>query len=65
MDLLTGMNSIILYLGHFAGWDMPPFNFIAGNMRTHWVKLPESIWGTSLWLLVALILYKNKIFVSV
>ena len=63
--LLAGMNSIVLYLGHQTGYDMLPFNFIAGAMRTHWVNLPEAIWGTALWLLVALILYRNKVFIVV
>ena len=62
---MAGMNSIVLYLGHNTGYDMLPFNFIAGAMRTHWVNLPESIWGTALWLLVALIMYRNKVFIVV
>ena len=59
------MNSIVLYLGHQAGYDMLPFNFYVDGWRTHWVYLLESIWGTSLWLLVALIMYRNKVFIVV
>ena len=65
MSILTGMNSIVLYLGHQTAYDMLPFNFITGAMRTHWVNLPEALWGTALWLLVALIMYRNKVFIVV
>ena len=59
------MNSIVLYLGHQTAYDMMPFNFYTDYMRTHWVYLLESIWGTALWLLVALIMYRNKVFIVV
>ena len=60
-----GMNSILLYLGHSTAWQMPPFNWAYGPMRTHFVRFPESLWGVSLWMLVSYVLYKKKAFVVV
>ena len=61
----VGMNSIVLYLGHFVGWQFFPFNFVCGSMHTHWANLWETVWGTSLWLLVAFTMYKKKTFIVV
>ena len=62
----SGLNSIVLYLGSYVAWQMFPFNFeLAGGMGTHWRRLPESIWGVSCWLMVAYILYTNKVFITV
>jgi len=61
----AGMNSILLYLGSGTAWQMFPFNYICGPMNTHWAKLPESLLGVSLWLLIAYILYRKRIFVVV
>lgn len=60
-----GMNSIVLYLGHEMAFQMLPFHYIIGPMRTHWANLPEALWGTGLWLIIAYILYKNKVFITV
>jgi len=63
--LFAGMNSIVLYLGHYTAWQMAPFNYISGPMNTHWAKLVESIWGTCAWLIVAYILFRKKVFITV
>jgi heparan-alpha-glucosaminide N-acetyltransferase len=44
---------------------MLPFNFSFGRMNSHWIKLIESIWGVSAWLIVAFVLYRKKVFVTV
>ena len=59
------MNSILLYLGHFVGWQFFPFNFVCGAMSTHWANLWETVWGTGLWLFVSYVLFKKKAFVVV
>lgn len=59
------MNAIVLYLGHFIGWQFFPFNFAVGNMDSHLIRLVESLWGTSLWLIVAFIMFKDSVFVVV
>ena len=62
---ILGMNSIVLYLGHQTAWKMGPFNYISGPMNTHFANLVESIWTVSAWLIVAYILYRKKVFITV
>jgi len=61
----AGMNSILLYCGHQVGWQIFPFHWVIGDMRTHMVRLPEALWGAALWILVSFILYRKKVFVTV
>jgi len=61
----AGMNSILLYCGHSVGYNLFPFHFMIGDMRTHAAKLPESLWGTTLWVIIAYVLYRKKVFVTV
>ena len=61
----AGMNSILLYCGHSVGYNLFPFHFIIGDMRTHAAKLPEAVWGPVLWLIIAYILYRKRGFVTV
>ena len=59
------MNSIVLYLAHSLAWQMLPFHYISGPMDTHWTKLVEALWGTSAFLILAYVLYRKKVFVTV
>lgn len=59
------MNSIVLYLGHSSAWQMLPFNYINGEMKYHWENLFETMWGVSLWMLVAYIMYRKRAFIVV
>ena len=61
----AGMNSILLYCGHSVGYNIFPFHFVIGDMRTHAAKLPEAMTGPLLWLVIAFILYRKKIFITV
>ena len=61
----AGMNSILLYCGHSVGYNLFPFHFMIGDMRTHAAKLPEALWGSTLWVIIAFILYRKKVFVTV
>ena len=63
--IFIGMNSIVLYLGHYVAWQMGPFNYISGPMNTHWDNLVESIWSVSAWLIVAYVMYRKKVFITV
>eukprot|EP00094_Tigriopus_californicus_P008398 TCALIF_08092-PA protein Name:"Similar to Hgsnat Heparan-alpha-glucosaminide N-acetyltransferase (Mus musculus)" AED:0.16 eAED:0.16 QI:217/0.75/0.77/1/0.62/0.55/9/0/556 len=42
-----------------------PFNYKFGDMNTHWGLLPESLWGVSLWMLVAYIMHQSNAFIIV
>lgn len=61
----AGMNSILLYCGHSVGYNLFPWHFMVGEMKTHADKLPEALWGMSLWIFIAFVLYKKKVFVTV
>jgi len=61
----AGMNSILLYCGHSVGYVLFPWHFKIGEMRTHAACLPEALWGTTLWIFIAFVLYKKKVFVTV
>ena len=61
----AGMNSILLYCGHSVGYNLFPFHFMIGDMRTHSAKLPEALWGVMLWIIIAFVLYRKKVFVTV
>ena len=61
----AGMNSILLYCGHSVGYNLFPFHFMIGDMRTHSAKLPEALWGCMLWIIIAFVLYRKKVFVTV
>lgn len=64
--LYAGLNSIVLYLGHYTAWQMLPFNFeLSDGMETHWRRLPESLWGVCAWLLVAYEMNRRKVFITV
>jgi len=60
----AGMNSILLYCGHSVGYNLFPWHFVIGDMRTHSDKLPEALWGMTLWIFCAFVLYKKNVFVT-
>ncbi|ODM92298.1 Heparan-alpha-glucosaminide N-acetyltransferase [Orchesella cincta] len=57
-----GMNSILLYVAHQVAHALLPWHYVFGPMRTHFTKLVECLWGTSLWVLISVYLYQKKIF---
>ena len=42
-------------------------NHISGseNVMDYIFRLPEALWGTSLWIFISFVLYKKKVFVTV
>jgi len=61
----AGMNSILLYCGHMVGYQLWPWHFMIGDMKNHAAKLPEALWGMSLWVFIAFVLYKKRVFITV
>lgn len=57
-----GMNSIVIYCAHNVFANYLPINWTVE--RIHWKLLLLDTWGTAFWVIVAYILYKKKIFVS-
>ncbi|CAG0879332.1 unnamed protein product [Darwinula stevensoni] len=62
--IYPGMNAIVMYAGHSIGYNLFPWHWRYGPMNTHWEMLVESLWGTSLWVIIAFIMYKKKVFVA-
>ncbi|XP_054719973.1 heparan-alpha-glucosaminide N-acetyltransferase-like isoform X1 [Uloborus diversus] len=59
----AGMNSILLYVGHSLTHTMFPWRWQMESNHTN--ELFLSLWGTSLWVLIAIWMYKIKVFVTV
>lgn len=60
----SGMNAIIMYVGHTVMHKMLPWHWRIGPMNTHFVLLLESIWNTLLWVAIALYLNSIKFYYS-
>ncbi|XP_035914517.1 heparan-alpha-glucosaminide N-acetyltransferase [Anopheles stephensi] len=58
----AGMNAIVLYVGHTVFHKMLPWHWRIGTMNTHLMLTLEALWNTVLWNVVALYLYKRKLF---
>ncbi|KAF2357813.1 protein of unknown function DUF418 [Trinorchestia longiramus] len=61
----AGMNSILLYVGHSVTYNMFPWHYIIGPMRTHASLLAECLWGTALWVITAIYLHAKGKFYTV
>jgi heparan-alpha-glucosaminide N-acetyltransferase len=54
-----------MYVGHSLAYNLFPWRYRYGPMNTHFDRLVENLWGTSLWVFVAYIMFKKKIFLKV
>ncbi|ENN79718.1 hypothetical protein HUJ04_003877 [Dendroctonus ponderosae] len=59
-----GMNSIVLYVGHELFRNTFPFGWIP-TVETHSAYLFMNLWGTGLWVAIAIYLYKHDIFFTI
>ncbi|XP_069872143.1 heparan-alpha-glucosaminide N-acetyltransferase isoform X1 [Dipodomys merriami] len=57
-----GMNSILVYVGHEVFANYFPFRWKLEDKESHKEHLTQNIVATALWVLIAYILYKKKIF---
>ena len=60
----AGMNSIILYVGHEITKNMFPWSWRPFK-GTHGEHLGMNLWGTTLWIVIAFVLYRRKIFIRI
>jgi len=58
-----GMNSILLYMGHEICHDFFPFSW-KPYTNSHAELLGMNLWGTALWVLIAFVLFKKRIFLA-
>ncbi|CAG9090380.1 unnamed protein product [Plutella xylostella] len=59
-----GLNALALYVGSQLCYQLFPFHWRVENMNTHAVVLLEAAWGTALWLIVAHLLARKKVFIT-
>nr|XP_026491341.1 heparan-alpha-glucosaminide N-acetyltransferase [Vanessa tameamea] len=59
-----GLNAIALYIGHSICAHLFPFHWKVPLMRTHAIRLIEAVWGTALWVIIAHIMAKKKVFIT-
>uniref|UniRef100_A0A2K5QNH3 Heparan-alpha-glucosaminide N-acetyltransferase catalytic domain-containing protein n=1 Tax=Cebus imitator TaxID=2715852 RepID=A0A2K5QNH3_CEBIM len=57
-----GMNSILVYVGHEVFENYFPFQWKLEDNQSHREHLTQNIVATALWVLIAYILYRKKIF---
>uniref|UniRef100_A0A3B5M3W3 Heparan-alpha-glucosaminide N-acetyltransferase n=1 Tax=Xiphophorus couchianus TaxID=32473 RepID=A0A3B5M3W3_9TELE len=58
----TGMNSILVYVGHEVFEDYFPFRWQMANSQSHAEHLIQNVLATSLWVVISYILYRKRIF---
>lgn len=60
----AGMNSVVIYIGHEVTKQMFPWSW-QPYYHTHEEYLAMNLWGTTLWMLIAFVLYKKGVFITV
>ncbi|XP_029306054.1 heparan-alpha-glucosaminide N-acetyltransferase [Cottoperca gobio] len=63
--IYPGMNSIFVYVGHSLLGFYFPFSWEIRFQESHWETLFQSLWATSLWVLIAYLLYRKKFFLKI
>ena len=58
----AGMNSILVYVGHEVFRNYFPFQWRLQDNQSHKEHLVQNIVATALWVLIAYVLYKKKVF---
>uniref|UniRef100_A0A8C2I1T7 Heparan-alpha-glucosaminide N-acetyltransferase n=1 Tax=Cyprinus carpio TaxID=7962 RepID=A0A8C2I1T7_CYPCA len=57
-----GMNSILVYVGHEVFEEYFPFRWKMANSQSHAEHLAQNLVATSIWVIIAYLLYRKKIF---
>lgn len=61
---IPGMNALVMYIGHMVCYQIFPFHWKIGKMKTHEMLLAETLWCVGLWTVIAYVLHKRKIFIT-
>ncbi|XP_043470030.1 heparan-alpha-glucosaminide N-acetyltransferase-like [Leptopilina heterotoma] len=61
---IPGMNALVMYIGHMVCYQIFPFHWKIGKMKTHELLLAETLWCVCLWIVIAYVLHKRKIFIT-
>lgn len=60
--LLSGMNSILVYIGHEVFENYFPFKWKMQDSQSHAEHLTQNLTATTLWVIISYLLYRKKIF---
>ncbi|CAL8299720.1 unnamed protein product [Merluccius merluccius] len=63
--IYPGMNSILVYVGHSLLGFYFPFSWEMRYQESHWERLFQGLWATSLWVFVAFLLYRKRFFLKI
>lgn len=58
-----GMNSLVVYVCHDVFYRFFPVNWHMENPM-HWHLLLKAVWDTAIWVVLAYILYRKRIFIA-
>lgn len=61
----SGMNAILMYIGHVITHQMLPWHWRIGFMNTHFMLLAKALWNTCMWMVIAFELYRRKVFYTI
>lgn len=61
--IFPGMNSLVVYVCHDVFYRFFPVNWYMENPM-HWHLLLKAVWDTAIWVVLAYILYRKRIFIA-
>ncbi|XP_020285905.1 heparan-alpha-glucosaminide N-acetyltransferase-like [Pseudomyrmex gracilis] len=61
---IPGMNALVLYVGHSMCYQIFPFHWRIGAMDSRALCLIESIWVVTLWTIIAYIMHRKRIYIT-
>lgn len=63
LSFMIGMNSLVVYVCHDVFYRFFPVNWHMENPM-HWHLLLKAVWDTAIWVVLAYILYRKRIFIA-
>ncbi|KAL6439951.1 hypothetical protein ACFW04_002959 [Cataglyphis niger] len=61
---IPGMNALVLYVGHNMCYQIFPFHWKIGAMDSRALCLIESIWVVTLWTIIAYVMHRKRIYIT-
>ncbi|XP_019883449.2 heparan-alpha-glucosaminide N-acetyltransferase-like isoform X1 [Camponotus floridanus] len=61
---IPGMNALMLFVGHNICYQIFPFHWKIGTMDNRALRLIESIWVVTLWTIIAYVMHRKRIYVT-
>ncbi|CAL1675761.1 unnamed protein product [Lasius platythorax] len=61
---IPGMNALVLYVGHSMCYQIFPFHWKIGAMDSRALCLIESIWVVTLWTVIAYVMHRKRIYIT-